>query len=403
MNSKQLGLAFLAVGVLACGANEPEFIQCVDDTSCRLAAGGRCTENPATGHSFCAYPSADCASGMRWSDLDVEESISGDCLEMTADDAGTPDAGVDAEVPDAVPGAPVITDLTVAARVAPAITVPITCTATDPDGDALSYTWTVSSGSFTGTAATIQWTAPATEGIATVTCEVTDGVLGDTRAIDVTVLVTDGLVAGYFFNGDANDFSGNGHDATVPAGMFFVEDRFGRPSGALRFNGLNNMLTLPTESDFDLGTLSIVAIIKPDSDADHRGVVGKSGAGGSGVYSLRIIEDDAASSAGFARFMWAVGAGGHSVYSTSAISNATYTNIVAVRTATNGRMYVTGALVTENTHTGVFEASDEPVTIGRDGAGIPAYFDGDIDEVRIYNRALSLAEVQAISGGAAVE
>lgn len=78
--------------VLASGCpNRNDFIQCENDTNCSRQAGGKCLVNPDTGHQFCAYPDMSCPDGMRWSDLDVEDSISGMCV-----DIDEPDAGVDA-------------------------------------------------------------------------------------------------------------------------------------------------------------------------------------------------------------------------------------------------------------------------------------------------------------------
>lgn len=64
----------------ACPAASPPYIECADDTSCGLHVGGHCVANPATDHKFCAYPDAACAGGFRWSDYDVEDSISGTCV-----------------------------------------------------------------------------------------------------------------------------------------------------------------------------------------------------------------------------------------------------------------------------------------------------------------------------------
>lgn len=83
--------AAAAALALVAGCPSPrDFIECVDDTSCGRAVGGRCLVNNDTGHQFCAYPDMACPAGMRWSDLDVEGSISGECV------ADTGDGGVDA-------------------------------------------------------------------------------------------------------------------------------------------------------------------------------------------------------------------------------------------------------------------------------------------------------------------
>ena len=51
----------------------------------------------------------------------------------------------------------------------------ITCTASDSDGDTLTYTWSAASGTITGTGATVNWTAPLSSGTYTITCSISDG------------------------------------------------------------------------------------------------------------------------------------------------------------------------------------------------------------------------------------
>ncbi|MFW6102475.1 MAG: PKD domain-containing protein [Chloroflexota bacterium] len=52
--------------------------------------------------------------------------------------------------------------------------VQVTCTASDPDGDELSYEWSASAGEIWGTGAVVNWTAPQEVGIYHVTVVVTD-------------------------------------------------------------------------------------------------------------------------------------------------------------------------------------------------------------------------------------
>jgi hypothetical protein len=51
----------------------------------------------------------------------------------------------------------------------------VTCTASDPDGDELSYDWTASAGHISGTGAAVNWTAPQAVGEYDVTVVVGDG------------------------------------------------------------------------------------------------------------------------------------------------------------------------------------------------------------------------------------
>ena len=71
-------------------------------------------------------------------------------------------------------------------------TTTITCTASDPDGDTLTYYWTKTGGTFEGstTSSSITWRAPSTEGNYTVECEVSDGEGGE-GSESVNIIVTE--------------------------------------------------------------------------------------------------------------------------------------------------------------------------------------------------------------------
>jgi hypothetical protein len=53
--------------------------------------------------------------------------------------------------------------------------IQVTCEATDPDDDELSYEWSATGGNISGTGATVNWTAPEAVGIYNVTVAVKDG------------------------------------------------------------------------------------------------------------------------------------------------------------------------------------------------------------------------------------
>lgn len=60
-------------------------------------------------------------------------------------------------------------------QVVPSGAVQVMCTASDPDGDQLSYDWSASAGEVSGDGNTATWTAPASEGSYSVTVQVSDG------------------------------------------------------------------------------------------------------------------------------------------------------------------------------------------------------------------------------------
>jgi hypothetical protein len=66
-----------------------------------------------------------------------------------------------------------------AAWVSPSGNLQVTCNATDPNGDELSYEWTTDGGKISGTGTNVKWTAPREVGAYNVTVVVKDGYGGE--------------------------------------------------------------------------------------------------------------------------------------------------------------------------------------------------------------------------------
>lgn len=92
-------LPFLVLATLcACRHGNP--VECRDQSSCDLVAGGVCVA-ASTGAQWCAYPDPTCPGGLRFSDYQIGDGLSGQCVEPTdLVDAGDDDGGT-----DGVPGA----------------------------------------------------------------------------------------------------------------------------------------------------------------------------------------------------------------------------------------------------------------------------------------------------------
>jgi len=86
--------------------------------------------------------------------------------------------------------APTITDLVADADWAlPSGNVQVTCTASDPDRDELSYEWTASAGDISGTGAAVNWTSPEEVGVYYIAVVTTDGHgRSDTRKLYTSVV-----------------------------------------------------------------------------------------------------------------------------------------------------------------------------------------------------------------------
>ena len=88
-------------------------------------------------------------------------------------------------------------------------TCTISCSAIDPDGDGLTYSWSAVAGSITGTGDNVIWTSPDVGGEYMVVCEVSDvhsAAVTDSITIAVTrQMPTQGLILHYPFSGNADD------------------------------------------------------------------------------------------------------------------------------------------------------------------------------------------------------
>jgi len=83
---------------------------------------------------------------------------------------------------------PAITSLEAPERVIPWGSCQIICTASDHDGDELSYNWSANGGGINGEGATVNWTAPGSVGSYNVTVTVTDGRGGEVmKQVTITV------------------------------------------------------------------------------------------------------------------------------------------------------------------------------------------------------------------------
>jgi len=72
--------------------------------------------------------------------------------------------------------APAITNLSaIPVNVTPGGSTVITCTASDPDGDIVRYSWSAADGSISGTGDRVSWISPNKNGDIGVTCTVSDG------------------------------------------------------------------------------------------------------------------------------------------------------------------------------------------------------------------------------------
>src|SRR2546426_10796669 len=209
---------------------------------------------------------------------------------------------------------------------------------------------------------------------------------------------TSGLVAAYGFSEGAGptvaDASGNNHTGTLGGGVTWTAA--GRYGSALVFNGAG-FVTIPDTAALQLTTaMTLEAWVSPTTVSSvWRDVIYK----GNDNYYLSGTSTNASWPAGGGTF------GGTTIetYGTAAVAVNTWTHLAVTYDGATVRLYVSGVQVSSLARTGSLATSTNPLQIGGDSIW-GQYFQGTIDEVRVYNRALSAAEIgtdmsTAVGGG----
>ena len=134
--------------------------------------------------------------------------------------------------------------------------------------------------------------------------------------------LSDGLVAYYPFNGNANDESGNGNNGTIQGGATFSEDRYGNPNGALSCDGIDDYVALPNESNFDLTEFTIVITARVPDYSRRNWLISKGLYFGN--YAIEILEGTLPYNGGKAGYTHDIGSNWSAVIDTSRSSPDKY-------------------------------------------------------------------------------
>ena len=210
---------------------------------------------------------------------------------------------------------------------------------------------------------------------------------------------TGGLV-GYWRLGEAsgtnaNDLSLPGNDGSYVAGTTLGQTGAltGDTDTAASFDGVDDHVSVADSSSLDLTTkLTVEAWLKKTAFAEHRHYVVKENVGGdaTGTWQLSVLTDgkvrlernnvDTATSTGAVT----VGAWHHVVVVFDDAANPKV------------RFYIDGrAAGTSNSVAGPFTANNETLLIGRRGLTTVSWWDGLLDEVAIYDTALTTPQIEA--------
>lgn len=214
----------------------------------------------------------------------------------------------------------------------------------------------------------------------------------------------DGLILYHAYDkgdGDiAEDISGSGHDGKIDNPQW-VDGKFGK---ALQFNGAGSGMFVTVESTeaLNVNECTFMAWIHAEHWDATRQIVGKSvhgGCSGRGQYGFF-------SEGGSFKLRFET-EGGRSDIVTDLPDTKKWLHVAFTNDGTTGKIYIDGKVVQEGNVPGKLKANDDPLRIAQDCDRPNNVFAGMIDEVRLWNRALSDRDIntfkdQGVDGALAV-
>ncbi|MEL6628593.1 MAG: LamG-like jellyroll fold domain-containing protein [Bacteroidota bacterium] len=218
--------------------------------------------------------------------------------------------------------------------------------------------------------------------------------------------IQNGLIAHYPLNGNANDVSGNGNNGT-PNGVTSTTDRNGNVNSAYSFDGTDDFISLLNNQNFQPQLpVSISAWIRPTATGDLGPIFSNEDTENQ-YFGINMLLSSTNRAAGAFYSGGAPSpAGRRTGVGSSTIATNQWNHVtVVIRGAADMTLYVNGKLECE-TYSGTGGALLYPGTspggaIGRADANAgnnnSDFFEGDLDEIRFYDRELNKEEVRFLA------
>ena len=206
-----------------------------------------------------------------------------------------------------------------------------------------------------------------------------------------------GLVAWYPFDGNASDMSGNGNHGTVN-GATLSTDRHGQTTNAYSFDGENDFIDLNNPSI--LGTtnnFSIIAWVRSGTGS----IYGEFNAASGNTRNYFYITSG--NRLGMDQY-FPTGGAVNSLELSELNQTNSWNQVGYTRAEANWSFFANGELMNLGSNSENYSGSTPDLgyigarayTYGGYSAGVKDFFTGSIDDIRIYDRALSTEEVSAL-------
>ncbi|SDP95026.1 Concanavalin A-like lectin/glucanases superfamily protein [Mucilaginibacter sp. OK268] len=212
-----------------------------------------------------------------------------------------------------------------------------------------------------------------------------------------------GLIAYWSCDNNVSDLSGHGHNGTVNGDVTVTTDRFGYPRGAFYFNGTSSYMSVPDAAELRLNNtdFTLNAWVRLDAyNASYGSAILTKRFTGANNGWVWTITGNSSSPTGV--LSYGPGGGSTNAFGSTVIGTGTWAMVTSIYSLANQQLsiYVNGVL--DHTVSGISTANASVTAalyIGRDNPSVASngyFFQGALDEIRIYNRAINGTELQQL-------
>jgi Concanavalin A-like lectin/glucanases superfamily len=204
-----------------------------------------------------------------------------------------------------------------------------------------------------------------------------------------------GIVSWWPGDGNFTDIVA-GSNGTPVGGVTFAPSEVGQ---AFNFNGVDGAVTAPHNSNQNTGNqIAIEAWVYPRTSGHGRPILQKRSAANVGGYTFETTDttNGPGPSNGLQFVIWINGTQNLLQTPANALTIGTWQHVAATFDGATMKIYVNGVASASLPVAGTIDPVLNPIVIGQNVATTTYDWDGLIDEVSLYNRALTAAEIQAI-------
>ena len=216
-----------------------------------------------------------------------------------------------------------------------------------------------------------------------------------------------GLLAYFPFNGNTNDESGNGNNATAVNGAFLTTDFLGRTNRAAGFDGVNDYLIVPGNESLNADEVTISFQVMVNNSNRRNVTISriKFEDGSSLIYGIHESQptdnkwnfgvtpgtDDCSKLYPYDPSL--------AIYENGPIQPGRWYSVIATFGKSSQKIYIDGVMHSSTTRAfdNLKKCAAADLMIGGWWKNDIVSIDGKLDEVRIYNRVLSDCEIEMLA------